>query len=118
MTALSASTARLVFDGDQTIRDVETARARLLDALAAHAVVEINFDDATTIDVSMIQLILAARNSAQRRGRTLILSHPAYGVLRDSLTRGGFIPAATDRPVPGAVAAPPNDVFWSKGATA
>lgn len=108
MAAQTEPAIRLVLDGEQTIRGVESLRSRLLDALRDKATVEIDVDGATVIDVSVIQLMLAARNSARRSGGKIVLARPAGGALLDALTRGGFLAAAS---------ASADDAFWSKGAT-
>jgi anti-anti-sigma regulatory factor len=88
---------RLVLAGEITLQSVELIHARLLE-MAAEPVVEIDCDGVTEADLSLIQLILAARSSAQRSARTITLAHPAAGALLETLDRGGFLGADTDRP--------------------
>ena len=75
------------------MRAAEATYARLLEAARMPAV-EIDCRGATEVDVSLIQLILAARASARQAGRSLTLAQPADGKLREALQRGGFIAAA------------------------
>lgn len=84
---------RLLLTGACGLRTVDDLRAQLLDMSAAHTAVEIDCSNADEVDVSFIQLLLAARSSAQRSGRTIRLAHPASGALRDALQRGGFLTA-------------------------
>jgi hypothetical protein len=52
---------------------------------------------------------VAARKSARLTGATVTLSHPASGVLRDALLRGGIL-------ADGAGTAREDDAFWLNGA--
>jgi ABC-type transporter Mla MlaB component len=99
----------LVLNGALTVRNVVAVHSKILNALQNHAIVEIDCDAATEIDLSFIQLLLAARKSAASRGKSLSLARPASGGLRDALARGGLLPAVEG--VPGDDAA-----FWLKGA--
>ncbi len=102
---------RFVLDGSLTLRTIETTRAQLLEMMQRHASLEIDCSAATEIDLSFIQLLLAARASAQSAGKTLALAQPAAGTLRDALERGGFLGA-----VPGQATA--DEAFWLKAARA
>ena len=84
---------RLPLDGALTVRTIGTTRDAVLDALAKHAAIEIDCTCADTIDLSLIQLLLAARRSAQAAGKRLTLVAPADGALRHALEQGGFLPA-------------------------
>ena len=95
---------QLVLTGEITLQSIETVHARLLE-MAGQPIVEIDCDGVTEVDVSLIQLILAARSSAQRSGRSLVLAHPAAGPLEDALQRGGFLGSDADQPNPDAA-------FW------
>jgi anti-anti-sigma regulatory factor len=46
---------------------------------------------ADEVDVSFIQLLIAARRAAQRNGKQLRLAAPPEGALQAALTRAGFI---------------------------
>lgn len=81
---------RLVLAGALTIQSVEAVRAQLL-VMSDQPVIEIDCSAATEVDLSFVQLILAARVSAQQMGRIVTLAQPAAGALRDTLRRGGFI---------------------------
>jgi hypothetical protein len=88
---------RLSLSGEITLQSVESIHARLLE-MAGEPVVEIDCDGITEADLSLVQLILAARSSAQRSARTITLAHPAAGALLETLQRGGFLNADTDQP--------------------
>ena len=84
---------RLALDGSLTVRGIAAVRETVLEALAKHAAVEVDCSAADAIDLSLIQLLLAARRSAQAAGKSLSLATPADGKLRRALEQGGFLPA-------------------------
>jgi ABC-type transporter Mla MlaB component len=90
----------IVFDGVATIRTIDALHVRLADALCAQDHLQIDVSGLTEVDISFIQLVLAARKSARRDGKRLSLAAPADGVLRDSLILGGFL-APDGQPHPG-----------------
>jgi len=96
---------RIVLTGELTIRTIEAAHARLRERLAQRADLEIDATGATQVDVSFIQLLLAARRSAAAAGTAVALAAPAAGALRDALIRGGFL-----SPVAGHSSA--DDAWW------
>lgn len=55
---------------------------------------EIDASGVTEADLSVLQLLLSARKSALKAGKTLTLSAPADGALRDALVLGGFLGTA------------------------
>ncbi len=79
---------RLVLSGEVTIQSAKSIHSKLLE-MAGQLVVEIHCDGATETDLSLIQLILAARASARKSRRNVVLARPAAGTLRDALQRGG-----------------------------
>jgi anti-anti-sigma regulatory factor len=85
----------LRFDGSLTLPRAETIRSILAAALDEGAPIAIDCDGATEVDVSFIQLLLAARRSAAHRGASFALAAPAAGTLRAALERGGFLIAAS-----------------------
>jgi len=85
----------LRFDGSLTLPKAEAIRSVLAAALDKGGVVAIDCGAATEVDVSFIQLLLAARRSAAQRGASLALVAPATGALRAALERGGFLTAAS-----------------------
>jgi ABC-type transporter Mla MlaB component len=82
--------------GEQTVRTVATAAESLRAALAAAASasrnpIVLDCSRVSEVDVSFIQLILAARATARAQGRDLRLHAPAQGALLACLTNGGFL---------------------------
>jgi ABC-type transporter Mla MlaB component len=88
---------RLVLTGEITLQSVDSIHSRLLE-MAGEPVVEIDCAGVTEADLSLIQLILAARVGAQKSGRTVVLTQPAAGALHETLERGGFLSPGADQP--------------------
>jgi hypothetical protein len=113
----TAANVHLVFDGALTMRTVETVQATLRAAIGAPSGatpadpaptgIAIDCSAATEIDLTFIQLLIAARVSTSAAGRRLGLAPCPEGVLLDTLTRGGF------RLVP-----EPGGGFWFTGEAA
>ncbi|MEJ0017452.1 MAG: STAS domain-containing protein [Acetobacteraceae bacterium] len=101
MTDTEPVPAAVLFDGVLSIRTIVPARATLLEALAGAAPVLVDCSAAESVDLSFIQLLLAARLSARQAGKSLRLTGPACGALAAALAQGGFLPPS------GA------DPFWS-----
>ena len=97
MSRKVSTEGRLILVGEITLQSVESIHSRLLE-MAGEPVVEIDCDGVTEADLSLVQLILAARSSAERSARTITLAHPAAGALLATLQRGGFLNADTDQP--------------------
>ena len=106
---MSACCAKLKFEGPLTLRTAAKTCDVLRDALAHHAAVSIDCGDATDIDLSFIQLLVAARSSAQQAGQTVSLAESPDGPLLAVLSRAGLRPA--DLALPGA-----DGDFWFQGA--
>jgi ABC-type transporter Mla MlaB component len=116
MTQDNATEVRLALEGDLTISTVETVHATLRAAIerlmeGAAGRITVDCSAAGEIDLTLVQLLIAARASAQLLGRTLTLCPSPDSALLDALTRGGFqLEADGD---PGADA-----TFWFTGAVA
>jgi hypothetical protein len=96
----------LRFAGALTLPEAEAIRTSLLAGLHSEArVVELDCTDASEVDVSFLQIVVAARRTAAMKGKSITFSLPAAGALRDALERGGFIRS-------------PDDAFWMSGSTA
>lgn len=80
----------LTFTGEMTIQFADEIRTKLADALEHHAIIEVNCTDATDMDVSFVQLLLAARKSALAKGGDVRLASPGSPLLSTTLTRGGI----------------------------
>ncbi len=84
--------------GVGSIRNIAKYHGVLCEALSAGADVALDIGDIEDADLAFIQLIFAARRSADARGLSLTLSGPAPEPILQTLERGGFIgPAPDDR---------------------
>jgi anti-anti-sigma regulatory factor len=99
---------RVGLDGALTVRRASEIRDQLRAALRAHRSVQVDCSEVTEVDISFIQLMLAARTTALESGKSFSLSGAATGVLRETLVRGGFI-ATQGRPPT------PHEDFWTSG---
>ena len=88
-----AKVIRLVFAGPLTVAVDRDVHARLRQALEADGELEIDASGATDMDISFLQMLLAARRSALLRGRSVRLVPPAGGILLDTLRRAGLVAA-------------------------
>ena len=87
----SGETGTLSLGGALTLRSVDDILAKFLDASARYTTLEVVCDTADEVDLGFIQLLLAARLSAQAANRTIRLAQPASGALLGALQRGGFL---------------------------
>ncbi len=106
----SSPAHRVVFDGVQTVRNIQSAYDRLAVAIAEHRTIEVDCDGIAELDLSLIQLLIAAKRSADKNGKSLRLAAPASGILRSALDRAGFLSAGND--------ASHHAAFWLKGPNA
>lgn len=79
------------FDGEQTIRTITEAAHRLRGALAQGGPVEVECSGIVEVDLSFVQLLLAARKTARRMGTSLTLTDPGQGALQACLRAGGLL---------------------------
>lgn len=83
--------------GELTLKTIGAAHLLLLDALKANSNVTAVVDEAAVVDLSLAQLLEAARRSAADAGGSFNLTAPATGGLLETLRRGGFLEAADQR---------------------
>jgi ABC-type transporter Mla MlaB component len=97
----------LKLSNELTIQNAEEIRLKLSTAVADNAIVRVDCSEATEVDLSFIQLLIAARKTASAAGREFGLAAPADGPLLDALKRGGVVADG-----PGSASFPADD-FWS-----
>ncbi len=83
----------VIFGKEIAVGTIAAAHADLLSVLENSSSVLLDISAVNIADLTTVQLIEAARQSAVRAGKTLKLSGPATGELRSVLERGGFISA-------------------------
>jgi ABC-type transporter Mla MlaB component len=81
----------LTLVGALTVRNIRQIHDHMRDVLRQHAHMRIDCQAASDIDLSFIQLVLAARRSAEAEGKSVSLAHPASGVLLERLTQSGLV---------------------------
>jgi anti-anti-sigma regulatory factor len=72
----------LGFEGSLQIQDVERARERLLGALAGDGAIVVDVGALLTVDTAGLQLLVAFRRDATRRGRTVEYTGLSAGLLQ------------------------------------
>ena len=82
-------------DGCLTIATVEATHARLREALGGAGAVVLDCAQAREIDVTFLQLLVAAQRTAVRAGKSVRLAAPPSGALAEALRRCGFAAAGT-----------------------
>lgn len=78
-----------------TIRNIGPLADQLRAQFEQDGPISINVSDDAEVDLSFVQLILAARLEAERSGRSLKLSSAASGSLLSTLERGGILHQAS-----------------------
>ena len=68
----------------------EAVHAQLRDALRTANAVVLDVSDAADVDVTFLQILVAAQKSAGRAGKTIAFAQPPSGSLAVALTRCGF----------------------------
>jgi multidrug resistance efflux pump len=99
-------TAGAVMPPVLTVREADQIQSRLLQAVREQEEVVVDCSGATEVDLSFVQLVLAARKSATAAGKKLSVIAPASGLLANVLWRAGII-AEAGGPLPA------EQSFWS-----
>lgn len=95
--------------GDLSVRRATEIKSVLISVLREHPVVELDCTNATEVDLTFIQLALAAKKSADSSGVYLSLTHLDGGVLQTTLHRAGLVGSSV--PISEA-----DRTFWSSSA--
>ena len=89
----SANTPYVVsLAGSLTTPRAQATHATIVAALSDHDCVAIDCAGASEMDVSFVQLLVAAHRYALRRGKTVALASPPSGLVAETLLRCGFAP--------------------------
>lgn len=83
--------------GAAGLRSIAEIHGRLTAALKSAQSLVINLAGADDCDITLIQLIEAARRYADANGKRLALAAPAAGEIAAQLDRGGFVVRPADR---------------------
>lgn len=90
MKKQKSAVAKFAIDGALTIRNIDGALQELRGLVEKNTAIEIDATRATEVDVTAIQLVLAARASARKAGKTLTMAQPIPEPVRAVLAQGGF----------------------------
>jgi anti-anti-sigma regulatory factor len=87
-------TARLsiTLDGVHTIGTIARTRQSLLEAMARSPDLRIDCAGVTEADLTLLQVLLAARLSAERRGGAVTLAGVRLGAVEGVLDQAGYLP--------------------------
>lgn len=85
-------------DASVTVRTIEPLRAIVLDAFEKASAIEIDASSVVEVDLSLVQLIEAARAHAAQESKSIRLTMPANGAILALLHRVGSLsePTAED----------------------
>lgn len=106
---MSSDVVSLPLVGDLTVRQAAALHARLIEALAGARHLMLDCAAAERVDLTFLQLVLAARANARAQGGDLTLSSPSSAVT-EAACRAGLAG-------PGAVTAPEEHAFWHASET-
>ena len=97
MSDAAPSAARGILEGAQTVRNIGATRAIILDALMQNKELQIDCNAVESADLSLIQLLFAARITARQTDKQLGIIVPHGGALHAALEQGGFLsPSGTN----------------------
>jgi anti-anti-sigma regulatory factor len=87
----SENTHTVCLQGVLGLREAPEVRDQLLAALDEHQVIELDLRAVESLDIGLVQVLLAARRSAEAQGRTILLTErSAEGALGEALARSGL----------------------------
>lgn len=84
------------FSGAVELRHIEDAFEKIKTAWDEGLGLEIDLADVTEIDLTLVQLVEAARREAAASGKVVRLAAPARGMVKEALCRGGFVREPAD----------------------
>lgn len=76
---------------EPSIKTVAELRDQLITAIAENEAIVVSAERATSVDISVLQLLASAHRSAGAAGKTITLQSPSNGVLQQALKRAGFV---------------------------
>jgi hypothetical protein len=91
MPASNIGESRLSLPANLTLRTITDVHQDLLQFMETHQNTVIGFAENSQFDISLVQLLEAARIYAGTGGKSVALAEPAGGALLDVLRRSGFL---------------------------
>ncbi|GAA4184892.1 STAS domain-containing protein [Shinella granuli] len=95
MSSTLPGDAPLTLPTTLTIKTIVSVQELILDFLNKNPAAVLDIDEAAQVDLSFVQLVMAARKQAEARAGRVLLARPASGDLYDVLKRGGFLDGMT-----------------------
>ena len=88
----------LPLPGEATIRTIGEIKNRIEGFISQNETLALDLSGIQECDLTLVQAIEAARRGAEKQKKSLSLSGPATGPVRELLERGGFLtrPEAAD----------------------
>ena len=86
-----SNTYLIEVSGELGLRDAHAVRELLAQAMASHPAVEVHTGRLTAVDISIIQLLIAAQKSAAAQGTAFTIRAAANGPLRETMLRAGLL---------------------------
>jgi anti-anti-sigma regulatory factor len=83
----------LSLQGDLTTPQAEATRDQIMNALSEHSAVALDCSGAADMDVTFVQILVAAARAAAMSSKVIRLSSPPSGLLISTLHRCGFSPS-------------------------
>jgi ABC-type transporter Mla MlaB component len=83
--------------GELSIQTIDRAHAELIEAFETGCDIVASVGAEAQVDLTCVQLLEAARRTAQADGRAFALGAPAEGGLLEALQRGGFLQSVAQR---------------------
>jgi anti-anti-sigma regulatory factor len=90
----SGSTCTAPLRGNLTTANSEETRAAVMQALSRHDSVVLDCEGATEIDLTLVQILVAASRTAAQAHKRIELKSPPTGPLAEALRRCGFSPSS------------------------
>jgi len=87
----SKSRAIIGLEGALGVREAKSTKQRLEQAIAASTAIEIDVSNLSGIDIATLQLLISARRSAEKLGKTLTISGESK-IFEEFLVQSGLMP--------------------------
>jgi anti-anti-sigma regulatory factor len=86
-------THQIKLAGDLGLRDAVALTEQFRDALSEHDQIVIETEGLSGIDITILQVLVSARKSAEASGKSLTLASPPEGAFAQTLAKAGLLAA-------------------------
>ncbi|MFW6365479.1 MAG: STAS domain-containing protein [Spirochaetota bacterium] len=70
----------IILDENTSVRNIHALKEKLLDAVSTNEEVLLDFSNLERVDLSVVQLVLAALKSVRQNGQTIKFKHVSDGI--------------------------------------